>query len=564
MDYQLQNSNRINSFGAYRLLMRVRIQSIFASMGFYSKNKGSAAVLTVLSSVKTILIALSVMFICSLLGFLFAAVVPDLAPALIVCVSAAVSLIFTVVQAGGTLFEQRDLDFRMALPISTKVMTISQISAFYIYQIICSIIIMLPMYISYITLVPCSLTQVLFMLLTIILTPSIPVSIGILFAFGLSLFSSRFKYSSIVYIVLGIAASILVYVFLMALSIDSNSISGAPGAGYESSTIANLFVGIANMACAYLPAAWSSSAIHGGVIEGVLFIAISIAIPVVAIDIFSRVYLKINAVLTSRNKGKSGELDLARTNLNSPLKAMVSMEFKRILSIPQYAINFMIGDAMVILIAIIISVIGLDTAVNGVVVSYMNLDSSNAQIVIQYINLALPWVIAFFCAMSSTASCSISIEGKNAWIMTSAPLRTQDILASKILTNIIHVGISVIISAFILVIFGITDLLCAIEIILLACSLAFINSCIGLMFDSKNPNYTWIKASDAVSRGKGVMTVSIAGLIEVIVGTILMIVITVLTGPIAGEITTVLFALVAIFAGLKILKHTSNHTIYSC
>ncbi len=554
-----QSPNKISSFAAYKLLMKVRIQSIFASMGFYSKNKGGAAALTILSSIKTILIALSVMFLCSLLGWLFAFVAPEFTPDLIVCLSAAVSLIFTVVQAGGTLFGQRDLDFRMALPISTKVMTISQISAFYIYQIICSIVVMLPMYISYVSLVPSTPIQILFMLLTIILTPLIPVSIGILFAYVLSLFSSRFKYSSIVYIVLGIAASILVYVFFMAMSIESKS-----STGLESSFLVSTFVGMANMASSYFPASWASAAIRGNAISGVLFVVISLAIPFVAIEIFSRIYLKINSILTSRNSSKTTELNLSSTRSNAPLKAMVKMEFKRILSIPQYAINFMIGDALVIIIAIVVSALGLDAVLNGVVVSYLGLAASDAQIVIHYINLALPWVFAFFCAMSSTASCSISIEGLNAWIMVSAPLSTKDILKSKIVANIIHVGASVVISSVILLIFGIINPLCAIEIILLSCSLAFINSCLGIMFDSKSPKYTWVKASDVINRGKGVMAVSIAGLVETMVGVILMIVITVAAGPIAGEVVTVLFGLLSIFGGLKILKHACRRPIYSC
>ena len=45
-------------------------------------------------------------------------------------------------------------------------------------------------------------------------------------------------------------------------------------------------------------------------------------------------------------------------------------------------------------------------------------------------------VISVFITMTSTASASLSLEGKNRWIMCSVPVRTIDIFNSKIAVNL--------------------------------------------------------------------------------------------------------------------------------
>ncbi len=545
---------------AFRLLMHVRIQSIFSSMGLYGKHRGGAVALTILSSMRLLLIVLSVVAIFSLLGALLTFIDPHSAPALAVTVGSAVSFVFTIVQAGGSLFGQRDLDFRMTLPISTRAMTMSQISAFFIYQLLWSIIIMLPMCISYLAMVPSSTPQIAFMLAAVILTPMVPVSVGVLIAFALSVFSSRFKYSSIVYVVLGMAASVLIYVAFVAMYMQSGSSSAQGG---QSTPMLDVIWAIRLVAFAYPPSAWVGAAMQGAIIEGVAFIVLSLAIPALLVEVFSRFYLKINSIVASRTSGHSVELSLASSHSSTPLKAMVKMEFKRILSIPQYAINSMFGDVMMIVLAIVIAVLGVSASVHGVVVSYMGMDEGAASAAADYIAVAVPWVVAFFGAMSTSASCAVSVEGRQAWIMVTAPLETKDILAAKIWTNMLYVGVFVVACALILCIAGVIDPVCGAETVLLACGFAFLNSCLGVMVDAKSPNYSWVKPADVVKRSKGIMAVSIAGLVEILVGVCVVIVMSVVAGQLAGELATVAIAAASIVGGIAIFRKAGKHPIYA-
>jgi ABC-2 type transport system permease protein len=54
----------------------------------------------------------------------------------------------------------------------------------------------------------------------------------------------------------------------------------------------------------------------------------------------------------------------------------------------------------------------------------------------QMLRQILPLVLAVFITMTSTASASLSLEGKNRWIMCSAPVRAIDIFNSKIAVNL--------------------------------------------------------------------------------------------------------------------------------
>lgn len=45
-------------------------------------------------------------------------------------------------------------------------------------------------------------------------------------------------------------------------------------------------------------------------------------------------------------------------------------------------------------------------------------------------------VFALICSMISVASCSISMEGKNYWMLKTLPIRAKDIFKAKILMNL--------------------------------------------------------------------------------------------------------------------------------
>ena len=119
----------------------------------------------------------------------------------------------------------------------------------------------------------------------------------------------------------------------------------------------------------------------------------------------------------------------------------------------------------------------------------------------QMLRQVLPLVISVFITMTSTASASLSLEGKNRWIMCSVPVRTIDIFNSKIAVNLTVICPFALISAALLGFkIGISlkqaILLCIVPMVY-ACFI----SVLGMYMNVKFPKYDWTSEYYAVKGG---------------------------------------------------------------
>lgn len=105
---------------------------------------------------------------------------------------------------------------------------------------------------------------------------------------------------------------------------------------------------------------------------------------------------------------------------------MYKREFDRYFSYTIYALNSTIGMVLLLVVALLPLFISPETLEQ----------QSNIVGLSQMLRQVLPLVISVFITMTSTASASLSLEGKNRWIMCSVPVRTIDIFNSKIAVNL--------------------------------------------------------------------------------------------------------------------------------
>ena len=80
----------------------------------------------------------------------------------------------------------------------------------------------------------------------------------------------------------------------------------------------------------------------------------------------------------------------------------------------------------------------------------------------------LPWLFVFCGIASPSAACSISMEGKAAWIFATAPLPRRTILGAKLAANALPVAATLAVSTVILVACGRVDALGAFSVLLTA------------------------------------------------------------------------------------------------
>ena len=117
----------------------------------------------------------------------------------------------------------------------------------------------------------------------------------------------------------------------------------------------------------------------------------------------------------------------------------------------------MISPIMIIIMSILLVVSGVDKV--GEMLEVPNFASGIA--------LFIPFIMAMMMSMSPTTHSSISLEGKNLWIIKSIPVEIKEIFYSKIMVNLTITIIPILFSSTILSIFLELDVITIIYIFIL-------------------------------------------------------------------------------------------------
>ena len=234
-----------------------------------------------------------------------------------------------------------------------------------------------------------------------------------------------------------------------------------------------------------------------------IFLIISILPTILFIMIFANNFNKINSKLSESYKSNDYEFEPLKTS--KPVRALFKKELKRYLSSTIYVMNSSIGMILLPIFAIAIVFIGYEKIATLLEIP-MVMDMMKIQIV---------GIIVFCIVMSNTSCVSISIEGKNLWILKSLPIDEMDIFKSKILLNILLTIPISIISFLVIGIklnFGLnTIILVMISIVLLA----IFSATLGLFINLLYPKLEFTSDVQVVKQGASVIINMISNLLYV-------------------------------------------------
>jgi ABC-2 type transport system permease protein len=157
----------------------------------------------------------------------------------------------------------------------------------------------------------------------------------------------------------------------------------------------------------------------------IIFIILNISLFIIFIYVLSINFKKIIAKL-QENRTKSNFV-MKTLRSESISKTLFIKEVKRYFSSPIYVFNTLFGPAIILLAAI--ASIFYD---KSKILSVLKV-SGGEEMIYPFLVAAIMFV-AFF---TSTTSSSISIEGKNFWIMKTLPLHSKDIFKGKMRLNLV-------------------------------------------------------------------------------------------------------------------------------
>ena len=414
-----------------------------------------------------------------------------------------------IYKTSSLLFNCKDDDMLLSLPIKRSTVLFVRIFKFYVFEFLYNTVFVLPAMIAYAMRVDVSWSFYLVSFIALLLLPIIPIAISCIIGVIISSFSSRFRFKNIAQIVF----TSLFFVGLMYVSFNLTNIIKDLAA--SASSINDIITGL------YYPAGgYNNLIMNFNVMDLLIYVGIHLGIFIVVVFLISKVYFRINTRIKSV-KSKTGNKKYT-IKTNSVMGALVKKELNRFIGSPVFITNAGFGLLLFIILAIVI-VFKFDMFASI-------LSSQGVSITIEqakaYTPALLFGLVLFASFMTSITSSMISLEGRTFNILKSLPVSSEKIIYSKILMSTIVMVPCILIGDIIIFLNFDFNILEILMILVASVVLPLISGLIGIIMNIKYPKMDAINDSEVVKQsmsatvavflGMGLLAVSGFGLYNLV------------------------------------------------
>ena len=338
----------------------------------------------------------------------------NLLPLLGLTLISLIIIIFSTYSIQGSVFTAKDYSLLFSLPIKPLAILLSKLFFTYVMNCLLTAAFFTPIMIIYYLKTACSPWVFVIMIPAMVLVPLLPTLMATILAYGTSFIASRFKkHGSMVVLFLMVALTLGAF----ALQLNANKLLPL--------LLTHREMIFESIKCFYPPAYYLTTALVDLDILALISFGLYSIIPTtIVLTLLAKGLKKVVAKLSETHQMANFKLGDLKTK--SAIKALYHKEIKRYLASPIYVMNTSIGMLLVVIMAIgsfffspdqlqaLLQMPGLQTYLVGVLVT----------------------VLAGSAAISFTSSVSISMEGKNLWIVKSLPIAPTTLFAAKILLNL--------------------------------------------------------------------------------------------------------------------------------
>ena len=418
-------------------------------------------------------------------------------PVLYFALAGMINLAVGIYRAKDAIYRESDLEMVSALPIDGKSIVASRVFRMYFDNLIVGLAVIIPSMIVYGIKTGSGALFYISILPVCIVSPILPTAIaawvGIIFAAIIA--RNRHKVLTEV---------ILVLVVVIGSFAVSGVISSKAGVGTVSSLaerkelneeinaelsrmISEKMVSLEN--------AFPPIRIAGEMLTNTDFAAlavyalISLAVIILTSFIIGKKFFGISRRLFVTEAHR--DYSISELKKESVMKALIKKEASRYFSSGIYVSNTIVGPVMAVILAVALGFVDIDKIMKSAGELPIDMKFENA----------IPYILALvFCVMTLTAS-SVSIEGKNWWIVRTMPLSSRDILGAKILFNLIFVAPFYALMEIILLFTVSAGPLERLWLILVPGLAILYSVLLGMMCNLKFPKFNWENETEVVKQG---------------------------------------------------------------
>lgn len=380
----------------------------------FTKDKKEKTQKTALAIVYVFLIVFAAFYTGGMAyGYIFMGL-SELLPVYLIMLSSFIILFFSIFKAGSLIFQRNAYDILASLPITQTAIVVSRFVRMYVENMLLAFVVMLPPMVVYGVMLKPGVSFYIIGLLVTVFIPLLPITISVFFGALVTAIGSRMKHKSLI-------STALSLVLIMGILLGTSKVAGIEEEFSIEKMQSLLGTMLGVMEGIYPPAVWLGNAmLTGDFLVCLGCVASTLLLFGIVIAVVSIGYYPISRALYSGSAKHDYQMEKLKTS--SVLGALYKREWKRYFSSSAYVTNTIVGPLMALVFSISFLAIG-DQQMQAFV--KMPFD----------IRELVPFVLAgIFCIMPITCS-SISLEGKEWWIIKSLPVKTKDLLDSKLLLN---------------------------------------------------------------------------------------------------------------------------------
>ncbi len=396
-----------------RTLAVLELRSCFGiNRSRYTKDPKAKKRFRLLCAVWALLLLMAIGYVAGLVFGLISLGLGQIVPAYLALLASALVLAFGIFKAGAAVFSPKGWDLLSAMPIRRSNLVLARFLRLYAEDLALSCLILLPGLITFAVLYRPGFSFYLSSLCGIFLIPMIPLVISLLFGTLIMAISSRMKHKSLVQTALAL--------IFVAVTLAGSVWMGQFSEDVSLEQLSDLASNIGRLlGTFYPPARWLGEAMSGNLMSLLLLSFVSAGSLTLTVFLVIRCHASIMNRLQSFSAEHS--YTIGTMEHKGVIRALYLREVRRYFSSSIYVTNTIIGPILGAALAAGLLFNGPET-----VFAALGMDLRHL----------IPYVFSAAFTMMTTTSTSISMEGRQFWVIRSLPISTKVFLDGKYLLNL--------------------------------------------------------------------------------------------------------------------------------
>lgn len=388
------------------------------------------------------------------------------------------------------LYLSKDNDLLLSFPIPVRCIMSARLLGVYLMGLLYSSVVIIPAVIVYWITAPFTFLSVAGSVLLVLLISVIVLILSCLLGWVVAKASLKLKNKSFISVVLSLLFFAAYYFFYYKAQVLINDL------------LANTFEYAVKIKNAAYPL-YALGLIGTGNPTAMFCVSVVVAV------IFALMWMVLSRSFTkiATSSGKTSRTEYRETAVKtkSVSGAVLGKEFKRLTSSANYMLNCGLGTVFLFILGVALLLKG-GELISGMKKIFEGMFPGS-------ISVLMCSVICMFASMNITAAPSVSLEGRNLWLMQSLPVTPWQVLRSKLYVQLIITGIPVLFCTVCAAIVTPCTLLQFMFPIIYTVFFAFFALSLGV----KIPNLTWTNEIVPIKQSAAVMISMFGGWIYIII-----------------------------------------------